>query len=234
MNTPERSLIHQFFPFKRISEAPLHDIQRELITIFKNWGVPSWIKVDNGRPFGDPQRKIIPPLALWLIALGIKVIWNRPATPQDNATVERSQGVMGRWTEFTKAKDTFALQTRLWKEADFHNFHFPIRRKNDQTRLECFPHLVHTKKEWNPADFKINRVLVFLAKACWERKVSSNGQINIYGQRFSVGIQYKHQIVSIKLNPMKRKWNIFDPNGAMIKTHPCPFNEKTIWNLDFL
>lgn len=88
-------------------------MQGELITIFKNHGAPDWIKVDNGRPFGDPKLELIPPLALWLIGLGIKVIWNRPATPQDNAKVERSQGVMGRWTEYTKCKDTFELQDRL-------------------------------------------------------------------------------------------------------------------------
>jgi hypothetical protein len=56
--------------------------------VFKTFGVPSWIKVDNGRPLGDPQLEIIPPLALWLLCLGIKVIWNRPATPQDNAKVK--------------------------------------------------------------------------------------------------------------------------------------------------
>ena len=94
-----------FFPYKKISEVPLHEIQRALIVIFKSHGIPDWIKVDNGRPFGDPQMELIPPLALWLIGLGIQVIWNRPGTPQDNAKVERSQGVMARWTEYAKSKN---------------------------------------------------------------------------------------------------------------------------------
>ena len=121
-------MIRPFSPYKKICEVPLFRVQAALITIFKNWGVPQWLKVDNGRPFGDPRRETIPALALWLIALGIKVIWNRPRTPQDNAKVERSQGVLSHWTEFEKATDYFDLQIRLWKEADFHNYHFPLRR----------------------------------------------------------------------------------------------------------
>ena len=208
-------------------------MQGELITIFKNHGIPDWIKVDNGRPFGDPKLELIPPLALWLIGLGIKVIWNRPATPQDNAKVERSQGVMGRWTEYTKCKDTFELQDRLWKEADFHNLHFPIRRQGNKTRQELFPKLIHTGKNWNPIDFKLNRVLIFIAKGNWGRKASSFGQIYFYGQRFSIGIKYKYQKVSIKLNPRKNCWNIFDPHGKLIKEYPSPFSIKSVWNLDF-
>ena len=233
MNTQEPSLRLLFFPCKKICEVPLVQIQQELITVFKNHGVPCWIKVDNGRPFGDPQLELIPPLALWLIGLGIKVIWNRPATPQDNAKVERSQGVMGRWTEYSKCNDTFELQLRLWKEAEFHNYHFPIRRLNNQSRHQTFPGLAHTGENWNPADFKINRVLIFLAKGNWERKVSTVGQVTIYAQRLSIGVAYKHQKVSIKLNPRKNMWNIFDANGNLIKEILTPFSEENIWKLDF-
>ena len=208
-------------------------MQQALITIFKNHGVPRWIKVDNGRPFGDPQIELIPPLALWLIGLGIKVIWNRPATPQDNAKVERSQGVMGRWTEYAKCKDAYELQLRLWREAEFHNYHFPIRQLDKQTRYQKFPGLTHTGRIWNPADFKLNRTLIFLAKGNWERKVSSSGQVNIYGLQLSVGMAYKHQKVSIKLNPRKNEWNIFDKNGNLIKELRSPFTEKSIWSLYF-
>jgi len=203
-----------------------------LIYIFKLHGVPKYIKVDNGRPFGDPQLDLIPPIALWLIGLGIKVIWNRPATPQDNAKVERAQGVMAKWTEYKKCKDTFDLQVRLWREADFYNYHFPIKRHQGRKRIEIFPQLRHTGKNWNPGDFKLKRVLIFMAKGQWERKVSSNGQVSLYGQRFSVGTAYKHQIVSFKLNPKKNAWNIFDAKGQLIQEKPSPFLLQSIWNLD--
>lgn len=232
MNTQEWSLTHQFFPKKKISEVPVLEIQAALITIFKSIGVPQWIKVDNGRPFGDPQLKLVPPIALWLIGLGIKVIWNRPATPQDNAVVERSQGVMGKWTEYQKCKHTFDLQMRLWKEVDFHNYHFPIRRRGNKTRIQLFPKLMHTGRDWQPKNFKLNRILIFMAKGCWERKASSSGQVNFYGHRFSIGSRYRHQIISIKLNPRKNCWNIFEAKGSLVKSQPSAFTEQNIWKLD--
>ena len=65
-------------------------MQQTMKQIFEQWGLPSYIRVDNGKPFGDPQRCSIPELGLWLIGLGIEVVWNRPRTPKDNATVERN------------------------------------------------------------------------------------------------------------------------------------------------
>jgi transposase InsO family protein len=208
-------------------------IQRELIAIFEHWGVPQRIRVDNGRPFGDPQLELVPPLALWLIGLGIPVIWNRPATPQDNAKVERCQGVMGRWTELAKCANLIELKERLHRQADFYNYHFPIRRRGGQKRIELYPGLAHTGQEWDPKAFKLSRVLEFLAQGYWERKVSTNGQISIYAQRLFVGLKYKHQKISIKLDPDTNEWRVFDATGDLIKTHPTPFSEKSIWKLKF-
>lgn len=207
-------------------------VQQALITIFKNWGTPQWIRVDNGRPFADPQREIVPLLALWLIGLGIKVKCNPPRKPTDNAKVERAQGVLSDWIEAEKCQDTAELQDRVWEQAEFYNYHFPIRRLNGQKRIAAFPTLRFTDRPWNPADFHLQRVLDFLAPGQWQRKVSSNGQIQLYGQRFSVSTQYRHQRMSIKLCPKNNEWNIFDANGDCVKAIPTPFSAQALWKLD--
>jgi transposase InsO family protein len=204
-----------------------------LITIFARWGVPKRIRVDNGRPFGDPRLELVPPLALWLIGLGIPVIWNDPGRPQQNAKVERCQGVMGRWTGLSQCANVEELQERLHRQAHFYNYHFPIRRRNRQKRIELYPELAHTGRPWNPATFELDNVLAFLAEGNWERKVSANGQVSIYGQRLVVGMKYKHQKVSIKLDPAENKWQFFDHSGQCLKTHPTPFSVESIWKLDF-
>lgn len=189
--------------------------------------------MDNGRPFGDPQLELIPPISLWLIGLGIQVIWNKPRCPQQNAKVERCQEVMARWTEFKKCKNAFDLQIRLWEEANFYNYHFPIRAFNNQTRKKCFPSLSFTGQKWNPKNLKLKRSLNFLSKGNWKRTVSTAGQIQMYSKRFSVGIAYKYQRVSIKMCPSKNTWNVFDPLGKLIKSVPTNFNTKSVWHLDF-
>jgi len=60
-----------FFPKKKISEVGVKLIQQHLIKIFENMGMPQNIKVDNGRPFGDPLMELISPLALWLTGWGL-------------------------------------------------------------------------------------------------------------------------------------------------------------------
>ncbi|MCB0635304.1 MAG: DDE-type integrase/transposase/recombinase [Lewinella sp.] len=208
-------------------------VQAELILVFEKFGTPHRIRVDNGRPFGDPTLELVPPLALWLIGMGIDVVWNRPSRPQDNGKVERCQGVMGRWTEYQKCTDAAQLQQRLYREADFYNRHFPIRRQGGKTRLELHPGLTHTGRKWNPDSFSLGRVLAFLAQGYWERKITSSGQIDMYSRRIYIGAAYKHQKVSLKLDPATNEWRIFLADGQCIKTQATPFSHQSIWKLEF-
>jgi hypothetical protein len=65
---------------------------------FTRWGLPQGVRVDNGYPWGTP-RDLPTELALWLIGLGLEVIWNPPAQPRENPKVERCQGVAAAWAE---------------------------------------------------------------------------------------------------------------------------------------
>lgn len=232
MKNRVQSLTLPFFPYKKICEVPLHQIQQQVIHIFKNWGMPQWIKVDNGRPFGDPKRETIPPLSLWLIALGIQVIWNTPRQPKENAKVERAQGTLGKWTEYKKCFDGYELQLKLWRESEFYNHHFPIRRLKGKKRIEVFPKLRNTNRPWNPKDFDIQRVLNFLSHGCWERQVSVVGQTNLYGNVLPIGMALKNQSVSIRICPKLNHWKIYDTKSNLIKTIPTTISEKSLWHLD--
>ena len=138
--------------------------------------------------------------------------------PQDNAKVERGQGTMSKWTEWNKCEHTFALQCRLWREAEFNNCHYPVSRLGRKTRLEAFPGLLQSKRPYCPHKFDLQRVLDFLAEGHWKRQVSKVGQIAFWGRRFSVGQQFRHQIVSIKLDPGSNQWQVFNATGDLIKT----------------
>jgi len=232
MNTVGLLLTHMFSPFKKICEVPLYQIQSVLLSIFDVWGLPQWIKVDNGRPFGDPQRQTGPVLALWLIPLGVRVIFNRPRIPQDNAKVERSQGVLSNWTEWHKCHNTAELQNRLSKEAKFHNSHYPVNRLNGQTRLQAFPTLTRSPKDFNINDFEVQRALDFVAQGHWERTVSQSGQINLWGNRVQVGLKYAYQNVSVKLDPLPNLWQVFNQNGILLKSFESKITPENLWRLD--
>lgn len=232
MNAQEQWLTHLFFPYKRISQVPLKDIQNQLISRFETWGKPLRIRVDNGQPLGDPDRRVVPVLSLWLIGYGIEVHWNQPRRPQQNAKVERCQGVLAAWVEPSQCKDKQHLQQQLIKQSTFYNYHFPIHRKDNKKRIELFPELMHTGRAWKAEQFSLQRVLDFLASTNWKRKASANGQFFMYGNRITVGAKYSHQYLSINLCPKNNQWLIFDQNAKLIHRKNTPFTKSAIMNLD--
>ena len=94
--------------------------------------MPRAIKVDNGRPLGDMQRTSVPELALWLIGLGIKMIWNPPRSPRCNAKVERMQATTARWVEVKSCRSCGELQQKLDQAARLQREHYRPRRLGGQ------------------------------------------------------------------------------------------------------
>lgn len=186
------------------------------------------IKVDNGRPFGDPRRQGFPLLALWLIGKGIDVVWNRPRTPQDNAKVERCQQTLGRWTECKKAKSVNDLRQALYQQAVFYNYTFRDRRKGNTTRAERFPNLKHTGRKFSDRQIDDQRIADFIAKGKWTRAVSKNGQVAIAGFRFSIGQTYAGINIDLQLNPHTKCWHVYNSQAELIKVTTTKIWQKWI------
>lgn len=184
--------------------------------LFAKRGLPRQIKVDNGRPFGDPQGQGLPILALWLIGTGVDVIWNRPRTPQDNAKVERSQGTLGRWTEYEKTSSTNELQCVLQREANFSNYVFRDRRQGNTTRKERHPDMDQTGRRYKNENFDPQRIANFVAKGSWQRRVSRWGRISIGGKRFNVGIAQADKSVSLTFDATRKCWVAALNDGTVI------------------
>jgi transposase InsO family protein len=232
MSTAQGYFIPRFSPLKKICEVPLKQVQQALLEAFTKSGRPQAIKVDNGRPMGDPQRETIPVLALWLIALGIKLILNRVRVPQDNAKVERMQGVLSNWTEWNKCANWEELQSRLDRQSSFHNSQYRVSRLGFKTRAEVYPHLLNNPNPFDPSDFDVQRAINFVSEGQWKREVSSQGQISHWGQRHYVGVKHAHKRLSIKLNAQTNQWESFDPNGAFIKAFDSFITKENLWRLN--
>lgn len=66
-------------------------VKQVLTDTFRLYGLPYRINADNGQPWGGPkaQGHGISQLSVWLIRLGVKVSFSRPAHPQTNGKDER-------------------------------------------------------------------------------------------------------------------------------------------------
>jgi hypothetical protein len=176
---------------------------------------------------------IIPVLSLWLISLGIKVIWNRPSQPRDNAKVERAQRTLRDWAEPSRWHTPAQLQGAIDHAIEIYNEHFQVSRLGQRTRAHVYPKLLkHTGRPYQKRKARLSLVLEALAKRTWKRKVAKNGQLYIFNQRFMVGKDFANQYLHIQIDPKNNQWKCFDQNSKLIKTHPTRLSLKQIQKLD--
>lgn len=205
---------------------------------FSKWGLPKSIRVDNGKPLGDPQRKRIPALALWLIGLGIQVIFNRPRKPTDNAKVERMQRTTQNWANIDKALDGIMLQQQIDIAIDNQRAFFKVRRLGGRTRMEVFPQINSNSRKYTnqlkyeKQIFNLQRVFQALAKWQFTRILSKSGQFSLYKQVYYLDYKRAKTYVIIKLNIKNIEWDISDTNGKLLKSIKIKnFDFESILNL---
>jgi len=221
-----------FFPYGRISQVAELEIQEALVSTFIEWGMPKSIRIDNGKPMGDPQRKTIPALSLWLEAMRVTVIFNRPKRPTDNAKVERMQRTTKNWAEVDDCENIEQLRQRLKFTAQVYRNDYKIRRLNKQTRSIAYPELYHNPRRYCPILFDQQRAYQRLSQWIFVRKIASNSQFHLYGQPYYVGKAYQNQFVSITFLVETKQWKIEDAQGKFIKTiNAKKLDKDSIWNL---
>lgn len=64
-------------------------VQSHVEATFRRYGLPDAIFVDNGAPWGDASRRHWTGLRVWLLKLGVELIYSRPYHPQSRGKNER-------------------------------------------------------------------------------------------------------------------------------------------------
>lgn len=204
-------------------------VQRKLRQIFAAHGLPQRLRVDNGVPWGSPQSDLPPALALWLIGLGVDVIWNRPRRSQENGIVERTHGVLAPWVEPERCSDVTMLQARVDWAVRIQRERYPALQ--GRSRAAVYPALCQPARAYDPAQepatWQLDRVCAFLARSLWRRKVSKTGAISIYNWNRSVGRVYAGQEVNVQFDAANRQWVISDDLGHEIKRFDAPEISQT-------
>ena len=202
-----------FSPRFQLNEVDPKEIQTVLRRCFQRWGLPRAIKVDNGRPLGDMQRSSVPPLALWVIGLGIDMIWNPPRSPRCNAKVERMQATTARWVEVKTCRTYGQLQQKLEQAARLQREHYRPRRLGGKSRRQVYGALWQNTRCYQATSFDVKSVYRYLSKVTFRRKVNKSGFLTFYAQWVYVGTAYKTQTVTIQLNNRKKHFHLCDETG---------------------
>lgn len=160
-------------------------VQARLRAAFIRYGLPKAILCDNGPPWGAGLgwRRWGPyytGLAVWLMRLGITVIYSRPNHPQGKGKNERFNG---------------SLQTELLDHQEFASHSQADARLADwRDRYNTVrPHqaldMTTPASHYQPSGRELPRQLpaVAYSPGANTRKVTPNGAISFRGQRFTVG-----------------------------------------------
>lgn len=186
------------------------------------WGCPERIRVDNGMPWGT-QSPLPSALGLWLVGLGIELIYGRPARSTDNAVVERSHGVLVNWVEPAQCVDFADCQQQLAWAVQTQRERY--RLANRQTRRQTYPGLYANARpyqpEAEPQHWSLDRVRHYLARFHFQRKVECNGRITLFANQYSVGRQYARQHIEVHLDASTDEWVMCDEYGHELRRHPA-------------
>lgn len=221
MITRARSWGRTFFPQGYFAQVPAPEVQAAIRQQFGRWGLPGWLRVDNGHPWGN-YNDLPTALSLWLVGLGVQVHWNEPCRPQQNAKVERSQGTGSRWAEPWTCRTAAALQARLDREDQVQRERYPSQ-PGGRSRLAAYPGLLQVRQRytwrWEQRQWDLQRAVQHLAEYQAARKVSSAGHVAVYDHAYFVGRAYTGQTVYVQLNPDTREWIISDAQGREVRKH---------------
>ena len=219
------------FGHYHVNQVSLENFRGNLIKMFERWGKSGALRVDNGLPLGNPKMSSTTPLALWLIAMDVDMIWNKPACPQQNAKVERAQGTSSRWSEISKCRNIEHLQKRLDEEAVVQRENFRVTRLKMKTRLEAFPELETSRRFYDASTFNAQRVYDFLGDKKYVRKTTKVGQLELYGQLFNVSTKYGKLWIQIKFDAQNKNWLFFDDVKMIATIKAEHLSGKNILNL---
>ncbi len=207
----------------RQGKATAADHQLALRRSFMRCGLPERLAVDHDSVYYDRSPSPFPTrLHLWLIALGVDLVFGRFRQATDQATVERThqtmtqQGLCGE--QFTHSG---RLQPHLDATVDFVNTHLPCRTLGHQPPVVACPEALRVQRLYRPeyeAEWlQMQRVYAYLAQGHWFRRVSANGWICLGEQRYKVGkVWAKHQ-VEITFDPASQQLIVKAESGIEIQ-----------------
>jgi hypothetical protein len=158
-------------------------------------------------------------LALWLIGLGVGLIWNPPRTPRRNGVVERSQGVGQNWAEPAACATAAQLQGRLDEFDRIHREEYPAI--GGRSRREAYPRLSHSGRGYHrqreAKQWDLTRVLNWLSESTVARRVDVNGKVSVYDRCHWVGRTHVGRSVWVTLDPETTEWVIMSEGGGVLK-----------------
>jgi transposase InsO family protein len=168
-------------------------VRDRLSTMFRRYGLPLAMLMDNGSPWGDTAgEQRFTAFAIWLMQLGVAVIHGRPYHPQTQGKDERFHRTLkGEVLNNRSFRDTRECQRAFDEWRTIYNHERPhdaLDLETPATRYRVsprrFPEALPAIEYW-PGDIV--------------RKVDASGCVSIKSRAFRIGKPFRGQPVALRL-----------------------------------
>lgn len=177
---------------KEESFARVYPIMRE---VFKVYGLPGIIRVDNGSPFASRGGGGLSRLSVWWMRLGIKVEFITPGKPQENGSHERMHRTLKAETARPPAFNMGKQQRRFDSWRRRFNTQRPHESLGQKQPAKLYHHSTRLYRQAIPLS------PVRYPDGWAVRRVRSNGQIKWRGRKRFIGEALVGQLVGLR--PLK-------------------------------
>ena len=207
------------YPHLTSTQPTIADYQLVLRRAFSEYGLPERLSFDHGSAFYDNTTPSPFPtrLHLWLLALGVEVVFSRVRTPTDHALIERTHQTMTAQALLGQSwADHRSLWTGLDQRREVLNTLLPARALG-QPPLLAFPCACHSGRpyrvEWEEDLLDVQRVGAYLARGQWFRLANCHGEWSLGHQRYRLGLNAAQREIAITFDP--QTWELVClPAGA--------------------
>lgn len=177
-------------------------VQSRLTAIFRRYGMPRRMLMDNGPPWGTEGQADYSALTVWLLRLGVQVSHSRPYHPQTLGKDERFHRTLeAELLRYCRGLELAACQGRFEAWRQTYNLERPhealglappVSRYRESPR--CFPEML-PGWEYGPAD--------------QVRKVQSLGYICFHNRYFRLGKAFRGQLVALRPTLTDGVWEVY-------------------------
>jgi transposase InsO family protein len=182
-------------------------VQQRLTAIFRRYGLPERMLMDNGPPWGSCLLHQFTPLTVWLLRLGIAVSHGRPYHPQTQGKDERFHR---------------SLKAEVLAQIVFSDFECVQRRFDDWRH--CYNHVrphealdmqvPASRYQPSPRSFPKQLPAIEYGTTDKTRRVEVNGKITFHRHRYHVGRAFAGYRVALRPSIVDGVYDVY------FATHP--------------
>jgi transposase InsO family protein len=166
-------------------------VRERLTAVFRRYGLPFVMLMDNGPPWGDSGAQPFTSLTVWLIRLGLRVTHGRPYHPQTQGKDERFHRTLNAEVlSGSSFRDLAECQSAfdVWRKVYNH------RRPHQAIGLET----PDARYRMSPRAFPEHLPQIEYGPDDVARKVDANGKLSFKGRYFRIGKAFRDQLVALR------------------------------------